>query len=640
MSVNTHPVPSLTKFRFNSAAGHALISRIVCLYLPYTPHDYVLEGIGHVLDRTDLVAITPTGSGKTGYMAFTALVVRELTLCPEKYPETAQAIQNLPKNPLMLTICPTNYMEYQLEENLAKMSLEVLIINEETTKEAHKKALPDLWRRAQDDTRVSVLLMSPEQLHSKGYEIALTNKSFYHRIYALAVDEVHLLLSWGKSFRQPFRQIGLARARLPDRVVLISLTATMRGGRALKTVCRFLGLQDGRFHLIRRSNQRPDIQLIFREISSPVNGRSFPELDWVLAEKRKTIIFTRHINLGNRLHEYMYHRDQELGSDPRTVLNRMREYNSLSEDYNQVTRTLMRSGDCSVVFGTSSLAIGVDIEKVQDVVLFGDPLDLDELLQMLGHIRPNWDIVPHGNKPTHRGIIYFSPNSLKRAEQSLTKHNKPSDQKITELEDSEADMDIGLAEILTAKCKVENIDSQYENPEQDSLCLCPTCTARPPYKGKQQCFCSNCYRDQPPLIRKIPKLPTTPLPALEPPKKHQKITASQRLHGTAELKRFRLQMFREAEDKSCSMLPLELYFPDEEIQQVLDNFASLKEVEDIGRLLPRNHRLLIYRQQLFDCVNKLGAEFKEIKAAEKQKRDGAKQAAGQALNIEDLGTGI
>lgn len=85
----------------------------------------------------------------------------------------------------------------------------------------------------------------------------------------------------------------------------------------------------------------------------------------------------------------MYHWDQELGSDPRTVLNQMREYNSLSEDYNQVTRTLMRSGDCSVVFGISSLAIGVDIEKVQDVVLFGDPLDLDELLQMLGRIRPN-----------------------------------------------------------------------------------------------------------------------------------------------------------------------------------------------------------------------------------------------------------
>ncbi|KAJ4463461.1 hypothetical protein C8R41DRAFT_927391 [Lentinula lateritia] len=573
MSVNTHPVPSLTKFRFNSAAGHALISRIVCLYLPYTPHDYVLEGIGHVLDGTDLVAITPTGSGKTGYMAFTALVVRELTLCPEKYPETAQAIQNLPKNPLMLTICLTNYMEHQLEENLAKMNLEVLIINGEA--EAHEKALPDLWCHAQDDTRVSVLLMSPEQLHSKGYEIALTNKSFYHRIYTLAVDEVHLLLSWGKSFRQPFQQIGLARARLSDRVVLISLTATMRGGRALKTVCRFLGLQEGRFHLICQSNQRPDIQLILCKISSPVNGRSFPELDW--------------------LHEYMYHWDQELGGDPRTVLNWMREYNLLSEDYNQVTQTLMRSGDCSVVFGTSSLAIGVDIEKVQDVVLFGDPLDLDELLQMLGRIRPNWDI---------------------RAEQSLTKHNKPSDQKITELEDSEADMDIGLAEILTAKCKVENIDR------------------------KQQCFCSNYYQDQPPLIRKIPKLPATPLPALEPPKKHQKITASQRLQDTTELKRFRLQMFREAEDKSCSMLPLELYYPDEEIQQVLDNFASLKEVEDIGKLLPRNHWLLIYHQQLFDCVNKLGAEFEEIKAAEKQKCDGAEQAAGQALNIEDLGTGI
>ena len=56
-------------FSFDSPPGHALISRIVQCYVPYVPHDYVLEGVGKVLDGSDLVAITPTGSGKTGYMA-------------------------------------------------------------------------------------------------------------------------------------------------------------------------------------------------------------------------------------------------------------------------------------------------------------------------------------------------------------------------------------------------------------------------------------------------------------------------------------------------------------------------------------------------------------------------------------------
>lgn len=130
-----------------------------------------------------------------------------------------------------------------------------------------------------------MILISPEQLKSQAYASALGNPSFHRRIYALSVDEVHLLLTWGKSFRQPFRQIGLARSRLPDNTVLIAMTATMRGGQALDTICSFLGLKHGDYHLIRRSNQRHDIQLIFREISSPVSGRSFPELDWILNEK-------------------------------------------------------------------------------------------------------------------------------------------------------------------------------------------------------------------------------------------------------------------------------------------------------------------------------------------------------------------
>lgn len=108
----------VTQFLFNSKPGHALISRIIQLYVPYIPHDYVLEGVGHILDRTDLVAITPTGSGKTGFMAFTALVVRELTTRPELYPEARGISNRFPKYPLMLTICPTNYMEYQLVSNM------------------------------------------------------------------------------------------------------------------------------------------------------------------------------------------------------------------------------------------------------------------------------------------------------------------------------------------------------------------------------------------------------------------------------------------------------------------------------------------------------------------------------------------
>src|SRR6202040_2986694 len=66
------------KQKYDSVAGRALCKRILEKYLPYEPHDYVLDGICHVMDGYNLLATTPTGSGKSGYYILLMLVVREI----------------------------------------------------------------------------------------------------------------------------------------------------------------------------------------------------------------------------------------------------------------------------------------------------------------------------------------------------------------------------------------------------------------------------------------------------------------------------------------------------------------------------------------------------------------------------------
>ncbi|KAJ3737299.1 hypothetical protein DFJ43DRAFT_1149139 [Lentinula guzmanii] len=80
------------EYSFSSERGRSLSSRIIQQYVPHPAHDYVLEGIGKALDGKDVFAVTPTGSGKTGYMAFTALVVKVLKDKPEVYPEAKDNI--------------------------------------------------------------------------------------------------------------------------------------------------------------------------------------------------------------------------------------------------------------------------------------------------------------------------------------------------------------------------------------------------------------------------------------------------------------------------------------------------------------------------------------------------------------------
>jgi superfamily II DNA helicase RecQ len=66
----------------------------------------------------------------------------------------------------------------------------------------------------------NVLFMAPEQLISPGFnDLANDGGEFAAQLCAIAVDEAHLLNTWGRSWRKAFRQIGFVSARF-SRVVL------------------------------------------------------------------------------------------------------------------------------------------------------------------------------------------------------------------------------------------------------------------------------------------------------------------------------------------------------------------------------------------------------------------------------------
>lgn len=53
-------------FRWSSPEGYRLARTILQPSLPFDPHDYQLEGVCKILDGYDLLAVIPTGAGKTG----------------------------------------------------------------------------------------------------------------------------------------------------------------------------------------------------------------------------------------------------------------------------------------------------------------------------------------------------------------------------------------------------------------------------------------------------------------------------------------------------------------------------------------------------------------------------------------------
>jgi hypothetical protein len=95
------------KQKYDSDAGHALCKRILQKCLPYEPHDYILDGICPVMDGYDLLATTPTGSGKAGYFILLMLVVCEIAA--DKTLMIGE--KTFPKDPVMILVLPTKAFE-------------------------------------------------------------------------------------------------------------------------------------------------------------------------------------------------------------------------------------------------------------------------------------------------------------------------------------------------------------------------------------------------------------------------------------------------------------------------------------------------------------------------------------------------
>ncbi|KAJ7730346.1 hypothetical protein B0H16DRAFT_1329938, partial [Mycena metata] len=248
-----------------------------------------------ILDKIYLVAVTPTGSGKTGFLFLSLLVMIAIAAKPSLCPYIT-----FPKDPAIVVVCPTNSIEQQMAENMGKLGISALMINADTVISARLGG-EDLWIQAREG--VSMLIPGPEQLISRGFQELLKCETLYDRVCALGVDEIHLLLLWGLAFRKVFTQIAFMRARFRTGIPMIGLTVTLlsdpKVADAIFNLLRYITQHE--FYLLRRSNARHDIQILFRTLVSGIDGLHFPEIAWVLKNNDKTLIFGATISLVFRL---------------------------------------------------------------------------------------------------------------------------------------------------------------------------------------------------------------------------------------------------------------------------------------------------------------------------------------------------
>ncbi|KIM51544.1 hypothetical protein SCLCIDRAFT_1224439 [Scleroderma citrinum Foug A] len=291
---------------------------------------------------------------------------------------------------------------------MRRAGLTTIAIHADTISAARKQN-SDLFQVVKRD--VSMILMSPEQLRSKRFE--------------------KLMNSWGQSFRKDFQQIGWARARLGSRVPMAAVTATLQVGDPTERVCKFLGFESGRFHTIRRSNYRPDVQFIFRTMTRGLENANLSDLDWV-------------VDNGARRRTFW----NKLEGDPNRA-KRLRLFNSVNhETYNDQTLKLWTSND----------------PTFDDVIVYGEPPDTDELLQDYGRLRYLKSVSP-------RAFLYMTKSAHTKAAQLLREVDDLPMLRHTRSTASDTDtLQLSMARLIMAPCKVAQLDELYGNTLNEPPC--------------------------------------------------------------------------------------------------------------------------------------------------------------------------
>jgi superfamily II DNA helicase RecQ len=264
---------------------------------------------------------------------------------------------------------------------------------------------------------------------------------------------------------------------MPQHVVVVGVTATLKVGAAEERVIRALGIHNEAYCILRRSNTRTNVNWDVRQLSVGTGGESFPDLRWVCDASGRTIIYCSTIALSLRVFRYLWREDSH---DPHKKWDELRIYTACNSDaYNARTRDLMNETDtskphCRVIIATDTLAVGIDFPAIRFVIIITDDVTepaVDAIVQKAGRVARNIRLVKHGTV-----LLLHSKSALKKAHEAV----RDSDAGNAKLEQVKGKkMEVAFARLLLAPCKRAAQNDIYGNPPLDTPCGCRSCVFLP-----------------------------------------------------------------------------------------------------------------------------------------------------------------
>lgn len=292
-----------------------------------------------VLDGRDVLAVMPTGAGKSMCYQVPALLMGGLTL----------------------VVSPLISLMGDQVRSLKEVGIRGSYFN--STLKPYVR--PEVLRRAREGW-YDLMYVAPERLDDPQFRQFAAQA----HVPLLAVDEAHCVSQWGQDFRPAYQKIRDFVAAMPHRPVVCALTATATGN-VRRDVVELLGLRDP---LVLVSGfDRPNLRLATHELTPAQRKR------WLVSYVR------RHADESGIVYATTRKRVEELGELLLDEGFLVATYHAgFSNEDRSAAQERFANDDAHVMVATNAFGMGIDKSNVRYVINDGMPLSLEEYYQEAG----------------------------------------------------------------------------------------------------------------------------------------------------------------------------------------------------------------------------------------------------------------
>ena len=330
-----------------------------------------------VINKKDAFVIMPTGGGKSLCYQIPALIQEGLTL----------------------VISPLIALMKDQVDSLNNVGIPSTFINSSLTASEIDERLYQAYLG-----EYRLLYVSPERLESQGFCSRLMGM----HVSMVAVDETHCVSQWGHDFRPSYRQIPEFISKLPQRPIVMALTATATD-QVKEDIIRLLDLRNP--EIVITGFDRKNLKF------SVINGTDKKDYikKYVLENRNSAgIIYAATRRETESIYKFLLDEGHRVGLYHAGLPDEERSRNQEAFIYD----------DIDIMVATNAFGMGIDKSNVRYVIHNNMPKNMEAYYQEAGRAGRDGE--------NSECILLFSPGDVQTQKYFIDESNLPQERKASE----------------------------------------------------------------------------------------------------------------------------------------------------------------------------------------------------------------